>query len=127
MIWAQTIVNGLLLGGLYGLFGLGLAFAFGIMRLVNVAHGEFIVLAAYLGTSLLSLVPVSPFVVILPVCVVMFGVGWGLQSALLNRVVDKGPIPPMLITFGLSIVIRNLLVQIYTADVRAIHVGDFDL
>ena len=127
MIWAQTIVNGLLLGGLYGLFGLGLAFAFGIMRLVNVAHGEFIVLAAYLGTSLLSLVPVSPFVVILPVCVVMFGVGWGLQSALLNRVVDKGPIPPMLITFGLSIVIRNLLVQIYTADVRAIHVGDFEL
>lgn len=127
MIWAQTIVNGLLLGGLYGLFGLGLAFSFGIMRLVNVAHGEFIVLAAYLGASLLSLVPVSPFVVILPVCAAMFAIGWALQSALLNRVVDKGPIPPMLITFGLSIVVRNLLVQIYTADVRAIHVGGIEL
>ena len=84
MIWAQTIVNGLLLGGLYGLFGLGLAFSFGIIRLVNVAHGEFIVLAAYLGASLLSLVPVSAFVVILPVCAAMFAIGWTLQSALLN-------------------------------------------
>ena len=103
MIWLQVLVNGLLLGGLYGLFGLGLAFAFGIMRLVNVAHGEFIVLAAYLGASLLTVVPVFPLLIVVPVCLAMFAFGWGVQATLLNRVMSKGPIPPMLITFGLSI------------------------
>jgi len=127
LIWLQTIVNGLLLGGLYGLFGLGLAFAFGTMKLINVAHGEFIVLAAYLGMSLLSFAPISPFLMVVLVCAVMFAIGWSLQTALLNRVVDKGLIPPMLITFGFSVAIRNLLVQFYSADVRAIHIGDLEL
>lgn len=134
MAWLETLLNGVMLGGLYGLFGIGLAFAFGIMRIVNVAHGEFIVLAAYIGLSLLIVLPIHPLWLIVPVALISFGLGVLLQIGLLNRVIGRAstaqasdPIPPMLVTFGLSIVIRNGLVELYGADVRAIQMGDLQL
>jgi branched-chain amino acid transport system permease protein len=119
-----AFINGLMVGGLYGLFGLGLALAFGIMRIVNIAHGEFIVLAAYLGVSLLT----SPLPLPLPavvVCVALaaFALGWLLQAAILNRVLGPNPVPGMVITLGLSIVLRNALAKIYGSDIRSIEVG----
>lgn len=130
MDWIETLINGLLLGGLYGRFGAGLAFAFGIMRIVNVAHGEFVVMAAYIGMSLLAFAPVpgwSPLWLVLPVAAITFGIGWVLQALVLNRVLGNDPMPAMLVTFGLSIVIRNALVQIYGADIRAIELGPLQL
>lgn len=123
MTMLPTILNGLMVGGLYGLFGLGLAFAFGIMRIVNIAHGEFIVLGAYLGASILSVVPLPLPLVILLVALVTFGLGWALQTTMLNRMIGPNPVPAMVATMGLSIIIRNALVATFGADVRAIDIG----
>jgi branched-chain amino acid transport system permease protein len=119
----EPIVNGLMVGGLYGLFGLGLALAFGIMRIVNVAHGEFVVLAAFLGVSLLASTPLPLPAVIFCVALAAFAFGWLLQATVLNGVVGPNPVPAMIITIGLSIMIRNLLVKIYGANVRFIDIG----
>ena len=94
----EAFINGLMVGGLYGLFGLGLALAFGIMRVVNIAHGEFIVLAAYLGVSLLTLTPLPLPVVVVCVAIAAFALGWVLQAAILNRVLGPNPVPGMVIT-----------------------------
>lgn len=123
MIVAEVLVNGMMIGGLYGLFGLGLALAFGIMRIVNIAHGEFIVLAAYLGFSLLALTPLPLVVVILCVALAAFSMGWLLQITILNRTLGPNPIPAMVITIGLSIALRNLLVKVYGANIYSIDVG----
>jgi branched-chain amino acid transport system permease protein len=123
MTMLPTILNGLMVGGLYGLFGLGLAFAFGIMRIVNIAHGEFIVLGAYLGASILSVAPLPLPLVILLVALVTFGVGWALQTTMLNRMIGPNPVPAMVATMGLSIIIRNALVATFGADIRAIDIG----
>lgn len=123
MIMIEAFINGLMVGGLYGLFGLGLALAFGIMRIVNIAHGEFIVLAAYLGVSLLTLTPLPLPLVVVCVAIAAFALGWLLQAAILNRVVGPNPVPGMVITMGLSIVLRNALVKIYGSNIRSIEVG----
>lgn len=123
MSYVEAVLNGLMVGGLYGLFGLGLALAFGIMRVVNVAHGEFVVLAAYFGMTLLAMTPLPLPLVVVCVAVAAFAVGWTLQMAVLNRVLGPDPIPGMIITIGLAIVVRNVLVRVYGADIRTIDIG----
>lgn len=123
MSMLPTILNGLMVGGLYGLFGLGLAFAFGIMRIVNIAHGEFIVLGAFIGASILSVLPLPLPLVLALVAAVAFMLGWALQTAMLNRMIGPNPVPAMVATMGLSIIIRNGLVEVYGADIRAIDIG----
>lgn len=125
MEWVSTLVNGALLGGLYGLFGLGLALVFGVMRVVNLAHGEFIVLGAFVGVFLVGLLPQVPaWALALPVALVGYAVGWGLQAGVVNRAVRSGnPLTPLMLTFGLSVVLRNAMVQFFGADSRAIDGG----
>lgn len=125
MEWLATVVNGVLLGGLYGLFGLGLALVFGVMRVVNLAHGEFIVLGAFVGVLLVGLLPqVPPWALVLPVALIGYAVGWGLQAGVVNRAVRSGnPLTPLMLTFGLSVVLRNAFVQLFGADSRAIDGG----
>nr|WP_295887962.1 branched-chain amino acid ABC transporter permease [uncultured Devosia sp.] len=123
MSYIEAILNGLMVGGLYGLFGLGLALAFGIMRIVNIAHGEFVVLAAYLGVTLLAATPLPLPAVIICVAAAAFLLGWTLQYTVLNRVLGPNPVPAMVITMGLSIVLRNALVQLYGADIQSIDIG----
>lgn len=129
MAWIETIINGILLGGLYGLIGLGLALVFGVMRVVNITHGEFIVLAAYFGVILTERVPWIPsLLLIIPVALVAFIIGYLLQFFLINRVVKApSPLPPLLLTFGLSVVIRNLMVELFGADPRSIQGGTLGL
>ncbi|RUY85342.1 branched-chain amino acid ABC transporter permease, partial [Mesorhizobium sp. M7A.F.Ca.CA.001.12.2.1] len=86
MIWLDTLVQGILLGGLYALFAAGLSLVFGIMRLVNLAHGDLIILAAYLVLMGVTLLGLSPWIAALIAMPVMFGLGWLLQAAVLNRV-----------------------------------------
>lgn len=119
----DAVVNGLLVGGLYGLFGLGLAFAFGVMRFANIAQGEFIVLAAFLCMSLLDATHMPVIAAALIVAAVSFALGWLLQAAVLNRLVGPDPIPAMIVTMGLSIVIRNALAKIYSTDIHTIEIG----
>ncbi|WP_010460858.1 branched-chain amino acid ABC transporter permease [Acidovorax radicis] len=125
MEWISTLINGLLLGGLYALFGLGLALVFGVMRVVNLAHGEFIVLGAYAGFFLIgwfSQVPV--WAMLVPVVVIGYLFGWLLQACVLNRAVRMGNVlTPMVLTFGLSVLLRNGMVELLGADSRAVDAG----
>lgn len=125
MAWIETVINGILLGGLYALFGLGLALVFGVMRVVNLAHGEFVVLAAYFASYLASLLPgVSPLLLIAPVALAAFALGYLLQATLVNRAVASAdPLVPVLLTFGVAVVLRNLMVELFGADPRAIDGG----
>ncbi|SPJ24156.1 branched-chain amino acid ABC transporter permease [Palleronia abyssalis] len=123
MIWVDTVLQGVLLGGLYALFALGLSLVFGIMRLVNLAHGDLIVLAAYLILMLVTLLGLGPFVAALIALPVMFAVGWVLQRLVLNRVLGPDILPPLLVTFGLSVVLQNALQEGFSADSRRIPAG----
>ena len=123
MNWLDTIVQGILLGGLYALFAAGLSLVFGIMRLVNLAHGDLIVLAAYLVLVLTSALGLDPFLAALIAAPIMFGAGWVLQRVVLNRVLGADILPPLLVTFGLSVVIQNALQQGFSADSRRIGAG----
>ncbi len=120
MNWLDTILQGVLLGGLYGLFAAGLSLVFGIMRLVNLAHGDLIVLAAFLILVLVTTLGLDPFVAALIAMPLMFAIGWGLQYFLLNRTLGKDILPPLLVTFGLSIVIQNGLLEGFSADSRRV-------
>jgi branched-chain amino acid transport system permease protein len=126
MEWINTIVQGALLGGLYALFAAGLALMFGVMRLVNIAHGDLIVLAAYLALVVVQSLGLHPFLSLFIVVPVMFGLGYGLQRGLLNFTLGRDILPPLLVTFGLSIVIQNALLEIFSADSRRLQVGAFD-
>lgn len=123
MSYVEATLNGLMVGGLYGLFGLGLALAFGIMRIVNIAHGEFVVLAAYLGVTLLAITPLPLPLVIPIVAAAAFALGWALQATMLNRLLGPNPVPAIVVTMGLSIMLRNILVDLYGADIRSIDIG----
>lgn len=116
MIWIDTIIQGILLGGLYALFASGLSLVFGIMRLVNLAHGDLIVMGAYLILVLVTLLGLSPFIAVLVAMPLMFALGWGLQKFLLNRTLGDDILPPLLVTFGLSIVLQNALLEGFSAD-----------
>jgi branched-chain amino acid transport system permease protein len=125
--WVDTIIQGVLLGGLYALFAMGQSLIFGVMRLTNTAHGDFIILAAFGAFSLSLAVGLPPAAapwlamgLLLPIA---FGVGYGLQRVLLNRTLGRDPLPSLVVTFGLAIVIQNLLQEIYSADPRSIESG----
>ncbi|OWV65487.1 ABC transporter permease [Rhizobium sp. R339] len=126
MNWLDTILQGVLLGGLYALFAAGLSLVFGIMRLVNLAHGDLIVLAAFLILVLVTTLGLDPFVAAVIAMPLMFAIGWGLQYFLLNRTLGKDILPPLLVTFGLSIVIQNGLLEGFSADSRRVFVGSLE-
>jgi branched-chain amino acid transport system permease protein len=119
----DTIIQGVLLGGLYALFAAGLSLIFGIMRLVNLAHGDLIVLAAFAILALAAWLGLDPFVATLAALPMMFAIGFALQHVLLNRTLGHGLLPPLLVTFGLSIIIENGLLQGFTADSQRLQAG----
>jgi branched-chain amino acid transport system permease protein len=124
--FVDTIIQGVLLGGLYALFAAGLSLVFGIMRLVNLAHGDLIVLAAFLILLLVTALGLNPFLAALVAIPIMFAIGWLLQSLILNRTLGPDILPPLLVTFGLSIVIQNGLLEGFSADTRRISAGALD-
>ncbi|HUI98070.1 MAG TPA: branched-chain amino acid ABC transporter permease [Xanthobacteraceae bacterium] len=127
MEWTNTIVQGILTGGLYAMFAAGLSLIFGVMRLVNIAHGDFIVLAAYLAlvvTETLGLDPLLSLIIVVPL---MAAIGYALQRGLLNRTLGDDLLPPLLVTFGLSVIIQNGLLEIFTADSRRLQAGAIEV
>jgi branched-chain amino acid transport system permease protein len=122
----DTVIEGVLLGGVYALFALGLSLIFGIMRLVNLAHGDLILLAAYLVLSVTTTLGVPLVASTLLIIVVMFAAGFALQRLVLERVLGDDILPPLLVTFGLSIVIQNGLLLTYGADSRRLQAGAFE-
>ncbi len=123
-MWLETLVAGALLGMLYALFGLGLSLSLGVMRMINIAHGDLIVLAAYFGSVCAAGFGLDPLTSLIVVVPAMFAIGWLLQALLLNRVVGRDAMSPLLLTFGLSIVLQNLLQEIFTADTRSLDAGN---
>lgn len=122
----DALIQGALLGGLYALFAVGLSVMFGVMRIVNLAHGDFAVLAAFLAVMFVS-ETLLPSWVVLVITVPLFGViGYVVQRTLLQRSLGAGPLATLLITFGLSIVIQNGLQEAFSADSRRFELGDLD-
>lgn len=129
--WIDTLVQGLMLGGLYALFAVGQSLMFGVMRLTNTAHGDFLILAAFAGFSLLSAFGLHGIAattgMLLALLPLAFAFGYGLQRLVLNGTLGKDPLPSLVVTFGLSIVIQNVLTEMFTSDPRAIDTGDLNM
>ena len=117
----QLIINGILLGGIYAVLGVGMTMIFGIVKLTNLAHGEFVILGAYGSTLLAQALGVDPLLTLIVTVPCMFLIGMGLQTGLINRVMLKGSEPALLVTFGLSIILQDAMLLLFTADAR--HAG----
>lgn len=123
MSFLNALIQGTLVGGLYALYASGLALIFGVMRLVNLAHGDLIVLAAYLLLALMTNLFLPAWVAILIAMPFMFALGWALQRLILNRTLKNDLLVPLLVTFGLSIIIQNGLLLQFSADSRRVSLG----
>jgi len=114
------ITNGVLLGGLYAVIALGMSIIFGIVKLVNLAHGDLMILSSYLSLVLISWLGISPLLSLIMIVPIMFFVGFFVQGGLLNRVLGKEMEPPLLVAFGLSVILQNLLLIVFTPDARSL-------
>ena len=123
MDWINAIVQGTLLGGLYALFAAGLSLIFGVMRLVNIAHGDLIVLGAYLGLTVTATMGLHPLLALIVVVPAMALIGYALQRGLLNQTLGDDLLPPLLVTFGLSVILQNGLLEVYSADPQKMEAG----
>jgi branched-chain amino acid transport system permease protein len=126
MIWVNAIVQGVLLGGLYALFAAGLSLMFGVMRFINLAHGDFIVVAAYMAFSTVDVLGVNPLEAVVLIVPLMGIAGYVSQRLLFNRVLGNDILPPVLVTFGLSIILQNLLLEYYGGNSLRISAGAWD-
>jgi branched-chain amino acid transport system permease protein len=126
MIWVNTIVQGILVGGLYALFAAGLSLIFGVMRLVNIAHGDLIVAAAYLAWFICHMTGMHPLISLFIVVPLSMLAGYALQRFILNRTLGKDILPPLLVTFGLSVIIQNGLLELFTVDSRKLQAGNLE-
>jgi branched-chain amino acid transport system permease protein len=123
MTWLNIIIQGILVGGLYALFAAGLSLIFGVMRLVNIAHGDLIVAAAFLAWVVVQATGLNPLVSLVIVVPVAMAFGYALQRGILNRTLGKDILPPLLVTFGLSVILQNGLLELFTADSRKLNAG----
>lgn len=123
MDWVNVALQGVLLGGLFALFATGLALVFGVMRLVNLAHGDLGILAAFVALFLLDSFDLGVFWASFASIVIMFGIGYVLQRGLLNLTIGPDDTRPIVVTFGLSIIIQNGLVMWYSADSQGLDAG----
>jgi branched-chain amino acid transport system permease protein len=127
MEWINVIIQGVLIGGLYALFAAGLSLIFGVMRLVNIAHGDFIVGAAYVAMVAVQMTGLHPLLALVVVVPLMAAFGYALQLGLLNRVLGGDILPPLIVTFGLSIILQNALLTTFSADSRKLNAGAFEV
>jgi len=123
MEWINVILQGVLVGGLYAMFAAGLSLIFGVMRLVNIAHGDLIVLAAYVALVVTQTLGIGPLTALIIVVPVMAAIGYALQWFVLNRTLGEDLLPPLLVTFGLSVIIQNGLLTVFTADSVKLQAG----
>ena len=127
MHWVNAIVQGVLLGGLYALFAAGLSLIFGVMRLVNIAHGDLIVLAAFLALVVMQTLGLDPLVALVIVVPLMAVVRLRAAARLLNLTLGDDILPPLLVTFGLSVIIQNGLLEVFTADSQRLNAGPIEI
>jgi branched-chain amino acid transport system permease protein len=121
LAFLEPLINGILLGGLYAVIGIGLSIIFGIMRQVNLAHGDLMILSSYLSLVFLQLLGLQPLLTLVFVLPAIFIFGYLIQSFLFNRVLGKGMESYLLISFGLSIILQNAILLIFTPDARTLN------
>jgi branched-chain amino acid transport system permease protein len=117
----QSVINGLLIGGVYALIAVGLTIIFGVMKIVNFAQGEFLMVGMYATWLLFSAIGGSPYLLIIPVAFIMFIFGWLVYKILVNPVVGKGDTSYILLTIGLSFFLQNAAQLIWTADYHTVE------
>jgi branched-chain amino acid transport system permease protein len=123
MAWVNAIIQGILTGGLYALFACGLSLMFGVMKVINLAHGDLATVAGYVGVGIIAATHV-PFLGSVPIVVAIMAVlGYVLQRSMIQLAINRGELTTLIVTFGLSIVIENGLLQFFTANTRGIGVG----
>ena len=123
MAWVNAVIQGVLTGGLYALFACGLSLMFGVMKVVNLAHGDLAVVAGYIAIGVITVthIPVLwSFVIVVPVMALL---GYVLQRTMIQSALDRAVLTTLIVTFGLSVVIENGLLQFFTANSRAIGTG----
>ena len=123
MTWVNAVVQGVLVGGLYALFATGLSISFGVMRLVNLSHGDWAVVAAFAASTLVLATGWWPFWTLLILVPLGFLVGVAVQRLAFDRLVAVDPAYQIVATFGIAIVLQNFLLQRYGANVRSLDVG----
>lgn len=123
MEWLNAVVQGLLLGGVYAMLATGLSLVFGVMRMVNLAHGDLGLLAAFLSVALVAQTGLGPFESLLVIVPLMVVLGYVLQRLVLNRALDSGVLSTVLVTFGIAVILQNSMQTIFTADSRGLDVG----
>jgi branched-chain amino acid transport system permease protein len=123
MEWINAVVQGVLLGGLYALLATGLSLVFGVMRLVNLAHGDLGILAAFFALVVVEATGANAILSLVVVVPLMMAIGYVLQRLLLNRTLEGGVLPPLLVTFGLAVVLQNVLLTTFTADSQGLDAG----
>jgi len=124
MAWVNAIIQGILTGGLYALFACGLSLMFGVMKVVNLAHGDLAVIGAYVALGVITVTHIPTlwsFVIVVPVMALL---GYGLQRTLIQASLDRGVLTTLLVTFGLSVVIESGLLQFINADSHSLGVGE---
>jgi branched-chain amino acid transport system permease protein len=126
LLWVDGLVQGILLGGLYAQYALGMALMFGVMRIVNITHGDLTVLLALIGITLAASFKIGPWAVLAMLVITGAFIGWVLQRTILNRVVGADPLPSLIATFGLSVALQNLMLQIWSADTRSLRTGGIE-
>jgi branched-chain amino acid transport system permease protein len=126
ILWVDGLVQGILLGGLYAQYALGMALMFGVMRIVNITHGDLTVLLALIGVTLAASFKIGPWAVLAMLVITGAFIGWVLQRTILNRVVGADPLPSLIATFGLSVALQNLMLQIWSADTRSLRTGGIE-
>lgn len=123
-MFLNAIVQGILLGGLFAMAALGLSIAFGVLRVVNLAHGEIMTLGAYLAYVTMSSLGINVWVSLLVVVPLMGVVGYFVQRLMLQRALRISELAPLLVTFGLAIMLPNAFIEIFTNDKKPIPTGD---
>jgi branched-chain amino acid transport system permease protein len=126
MSWVNALVQGILLGGLYALFACGLSLMFGVMRIINLAHGDLAVLGAFMVSALSDAAGVPPLLCLLVVLPAAAVVGYGLQQGILTRSLRTSELAPLLATFGLAIVLQNALLEIFSSNSRSLDASGLD-
>ncbi len=126
MKWLDALIQGVLLGGMYAQYALGMALMFGVMRLVNIAHGDLVVLLALIGISASVAFGIGPLPLVLLLVPLAAIIGWSLQKFVLNKVVGADSLPSLIATFGLSIALQNLMLEIWSADTRSMRGGGIE-
>jgi len=122
---ANAIIQGILLGGLLALFAAGLSLLFGVMGVLNLAHGDIAVVAGYLAVALVPALHLPTLWVFLIVVAVLMVCGYLVQRLIFQPSLESGPLTPLLVTLGMSVVIENLLLEIFTANSHSLSIGTF--